>query len=111
MGDMVDLLGEPEHVLAVVGQRETALVSVIFMYPSLGASIMFFDDGFSFNVSEVEVTKDLPVFDVSYFDPKLYEDLLFSTFLLGFYADEAKIAEAAQPWSGFGTYQLTPLED
>ena len=111
LGELVSHLGEPEELFVVSGWADSKWLSIILLYPTLGVSVKHFDSYIRSEKDFVEVSEDIPVSNLYYFDPKRYDRLLYSTYLLGYYADESTIKESIQPWRGFGEVQLFELPD
>lgn len=111
LGELVSHLGKPDKLLVVSGWADSQWLSIILLYPTLGLSIKHFDSYIRSEKDFVEVSEDIPVSNLYYFDPKRYDRLLYSTYLLGYYADESTIIESIQPWRGFGEVQLFELPD
>lgn len=111
LGELVSHLGKPDELLVVSGWADSKWLSIILLYPTLGVSIKHFDSFYRSDKSIVEISEDIPVSDLYYFDPKRYDRLLYSTYLIGYYADEITIKESIQPWRGFGEVQLFELPD
>jgi hypothetical protein len=100
------ILGNPKSMVAINKEITTRQwIEINLIYP---------DDGFLVEVdidlqanvqqNQVEITEDMHVYKIIYFDPMLYEDLMESRILI----DESMdiITSNIQPWLGLGVVNI-----
>ncbi len=105
IADIFGKLGEPDEYWTEIGKRENQeYLEVFLLYPTKGYlvdCVINIENG----SDQVEIKPVSPVFRVTYFDPKAYQDLLETRILI----DKSVHARTGspQPWQGLG---IIPIE-
>lgn len=98
-GGLVAHLGEPELVSAIVGWADGRWLRVSLLYPTKGIAATHFDAFFPSRVDSVQVQESMPIEELIYFDPYLYDELLTSWGIIR--QDYESIQQSFTPWVGF----------
>jgi hypothetical protein len=100
LADLFEKLGQPEKYWTEVGYGEDReYLEVVLLYPTKGylADVVIdIEDG----ANQVEIQDTTPVFQVTYFAPEMFQELLGTRVLID--KPSTRIA-TFQTWSGFGT--------
>ena len=104
ISEMIAFYGEPELLSVITGWNDSRWLEVSWIYPTQGVLITHFDHNWRPKQNYASITPDLPVYDVYYFNPELY-DLLMDTEFFPFTYDVVK--ENIQPWVGYGLAPYT----
>lgn len=104
-GEVVNFYGEPDHVSAISGWGDSRWLNIALIYPSKGVLITHFDRNWGPSDNNAKITSSMAVFEVFYFDPNLYDQLLYSEFFGT--ADKQIILQSIHPWLGFTNIPLT----
>lgn len=105
IANMIDFYGKPELVSAISGWNDSRWLRVCWIYPDEGVLIKYFDHNWRPEGNYASITPDLPVYDVYYFDPDLY-DTLVETFFFGLTKQEV-VKKSIQPWVDYGFVPYT----
>jgi len=97
---MIDFYGKPELVSAISGWNDSRWLDVCWIYPSQGILITHFDHNWRPEGNYASITPDLPVYEIYYFDPELY-DTLVETVFFGLTRREV-VQESIRPWVDYG---------
>lgn len=106
LGDLFKRLGEPQSYWTEIGHREyNDYLRVYLLYPEQGCVADVLID-FAGGDKQVAVKESTPVFQVTFFDPAKFEELLQSRILI----DKPPNARTgrAVPWAGYGAISINP---
>ena len=100
IGEMIDYYGEPELFSAISGWHDSRWLRVCWIYPTQGILITHFNHNWRPSGEYARLSSNLPVDDVYYFDPDLYDLLVETVF---FQLTRLEVVQASiQPWVGYG---------
>lgn len=105
LGEMIDYYGEPELLSVISGWNDSRWLEVGWIYPTQGVLIIHFDHNWRPKGNYASITPDLPVYDVYYFDPNLYDTLVETVFFQ--LARPEIIQESILPWVDYGLVPYT----
>lgn len=101
---IIEKLGAPDQYWSEIGVGENREYTDIFLlYPEKGYCIELVID-LRDSSGSVTVKEKTPVYRVTYFDPKLYQDLLKTKLLITTPTKDRK--GSFQAWTGFGTITI-----
>jgi hypothetical protein len=100
INEMITYYGEPELFSAISGWNDSRWLEVGWIYPTRGVLITHFDHNWRPRGNYASITPDLPVYDVYYFDPNLFDTLVETVFFST--AKQEVIKKSIQPWAGYG---------
>jgi hypothetical protein len=100
--ELVAYYGNPELISVISGQADTQWLEVSWLYPKQGVLIMHFNPHWRLKGTNVDITHNLKVDRVYYFNPDLYETLLENVFFSPSSSDI--IQRSIQKWGGYGYY-------
>lgn len=98
--ELISRFGEPEQVSAISGWADSRWLNIAFLYPEKGVIARHLDVRFWPETRPAVIRPDLPIAEVIYFDPNLYDELLRSRDLIP--EDYEIILGSLRPWRGFG---------
>jgi hypothetical protein len=107
IAEMIDFYGKPEFISAISGQADTNWLQINWIYPRKGVLIIYFNPYWRPTPADVDITPNLSVNEVYYFDSNLYDQLLVNMFRIG--NDLYTIEQSIQKWEGYGTYSYTEI--
>jgi len=112
IGELVDLIGDPEEIFIVKNRHESTWIWFDLLYPSKGIIIEYIN--FSFCCDDTgffDLENDIEPTNVYYFDPILYEELLDDVvFVADFiWVPDEQLQQAIKDWSGFGLIEYKDL--
>ncbi len=111
LGDLVEKLGDPDEFLAVSGWAETKWLNVYLLYPSNGVIITYFNPNIiRTSKGKFDLTEDLKVFSILYFDPEIFDDVLIADVLNRSIGDNESLINNIQDWQGFGQINYYDLQ-
>src|SRR5574340_322551 len=105
IGKMIDFYGKPELLSAISGWNDSRWLEVRWIYPEKGVLVTHFDHNWRPEGSYASITPDLPVYDVYYFDPELYDTLVETVFFQ--LTGQEVVQESIQPWVDYGLVPYT----
>lgn len=100
IGKMIDFYGKPELVSAISSWYDSKWLRVCWIYPSQGVLITHFDHNWRPEGNYASITPDLPVYEVYYFDPELYDTLVETVFFQ--LTKQEVVQESIRPWVDYG---------
>jgi hypothetical protein len=105
IGKMFDFYREPQLLSVISGWNDSRWLRVCWIYPDEGILITHFDHNWRPEGNYANITPDLPVYDVYYFDPDLYDTLVETVF---FQLTKSEVVQASiQPWVDYGPVPYT----
>jgi hypothetical protein len=108
IAEMIDFYGKPETVSLISGQSENQWLQIVWIYPQKGVLIVHFVPFWNPIPTGVNITPNLSVNDIYYFDPNMYDDLLEEMFRNGI--DLITIEQSMQTWNDYGKYHYTEIK-
>jgi hypothetical protein len=108
VADLIGYYGKPELLSVISGMADSRWMRISWIYPTQGVLITYFDPSWKPKGNYVDIKPDLPVYDVYYFDPNLYDRLLETVFFSP--AKPDVILKSIQPWSDYGLIPYTETE-
>ncbi len=105
INEMITCYGEPELLSAISGWNDSRWLEVRWIYPTQGVLITHFDHNWRPEGNYASITPDLPVYDVYYFDPDLYDTLVETVFFQ--LTKQEVVEESIQPWVDYGLVPFT----
>jgi hypothetical protein len=105
IGKMIDFYGEPELLSVISGWNDSRWLEVRWIYPTQGVLITHFEHNWRPKGNYANITPDLPVYEVYYFDPNLYEILVKTVFFQ--LTKQDIIQQSIQPWVDYGLVPYT----
>ena len=105
IGKMIDFYGEPEFISVITGWEDSRWLRICWIYPSQGIILTHFDHNWRPKENYASITPDLPVYDVYYFDPNLYDTLVETVFFQ--LTKQEVVKKSIQPWVDYGLVPFT----
>jgi hypothetical protein len=105
IGKMIDFYGEPKLLSVISGWNDSRWLEVRWIYPTRGILITHFDHNWRPEGNYASITPDLPVYDVYYFDPDLYDTLVETVFFD--LTKQEVVKKSIQPWVDYGPVPYT----
>jgi hypothetical protein len=105
IGEMIDFYGKPELLSVISGWNDSRWLEVRWIYPDKGVLITHFDHNWRPEGNYASITPDLPVYDVYYFDPELYDTLVETVFFSP--TRREVVQESIRPWVDYGPVPYT----
>jgi hypothetical protein len=102
INEMVAYYGNPELISVISGQADIQWLKVSWIYPKQGVLIMHFNPHWRLKGTNVDITPNLKIDRVYYFNPDLYETLFENVFFSPYSLDA--IQQSIQKWEGYGYY-------
>lgn len=99
IGEMIDFYGEPELLSVISGWNDSRWLRVCWIYPEKGVLITHFDHNWRPKGNYARITLDMPVYDVYYFNPDLYDTLVETVFFQ--LTKPETVKKSIQPWVDF----------
>jgi hypothetical protein len=106
--EMVAYYGNPELISVISGQADTQWLKIHWIYPKQGVLIIHFTPHWWLDGTNVDITSNLTVDRVYYFNPDLYETLFENVFFSPYNLDV--IQQSIQKWEGYETYSYTEIK-
>ena len=105
IGKMIDFYGKPKFISIITGWEDSRWLEVMWIYPTRGIVIIHFNHNWRPQGDYANITPDLPVNDVYYFDPDLYDTLVETVF----YSPTMRevVQESTRPWIDYGPMPYT----
>lgn len=101
-------LGSPESILTLYHHEEIPFVSIFVAYPTKGIVLSLSIN--PYHIGEpVNITSDMNVEVVWYFNPDLYAKLMESNYIAG--VDSNILIKGSRPWPGYGNITEFILEE
>lgn len=105
IGEMINFYGKPELFSVISGWNDSRWLEVRWIYPAKGVLVTHFDHNWRPEGNFASITPDLPVNDVYYFDPDLYDTLVETVFFQ--LTSQEVVQESIQPWVDYGPVPYT----
>ena len=112
IGELVDLIGDPEKIFIVKNRHESTWIWFDLLYPSKGIIIEYID--FSYCCDDTgffDLKNDIEPTNVYYFDPMFYDEMIDDVvFTADFiWVPDEELQQAIKDWNGFGLIEYKDL--
>jgi hypothetical protein len=100
VADLFEIYGKPEYFAVVPGGAEMSTLEIVWIYPEKGVIFSYGKFGGWPREKSVNISPDLPISQVYYFDPGALDKILNN------YIVSYKIKESVKPWIDFGVVAI-----
>ena len=109
ISDLIAYYGKPKFSSIISGEADTRWLQVSWIYPDQGVILIHYEPSWKSNGGQVNVTPDLPVYEVYYFNPDSFDSLADSRIFQ--MVNKEIVLKSIQPWVNFGPESYTDSEE